>query len=132
MEERRKPHDSACSPMFVTRPHRGPFTRKGGDRSMPEANPTAAQKADEEARGAAHWKKTTNLMLTHLGIWIFFSFIIHMFVNSLNKIILPILQFPLGFYMAAQGSLIVFVVMLFVFAKQQDNIDREFGFAEDD
>ena len=80
----------------------------------------------------AHWKKTTNLMLVHLGIWFFFGYIIHMFVNPLNKIIIPILGFPLGFYMAAQGSLIVFVVMLFVFAKQQDNIDREFGFAEDD
>ena len=43
-----------------------------------------------------------------------------------------LIQIPLGFYMAAQGSLIAFVVQLFVFAKQQDNIDREFGVAEDD
>jgi putative solute:sodium symporter small subunit len=34
--------------------------------------------------------------------------------------------------MAAQGSLIAFVVMLFLFAKQQDQIDREHGVAEDD
>jgi putative solute:sodium symporter small subunit len=33
--------------------------------------------------------------------------------------------------MAAQGSLIAFVVMLFVFAKRQDTIDREEGVAED-
>jgi putative solute:sodium symporter small subunit len=80
----------------------------------------------------AHWKKTTNLMLIHLGIWIFFSFIIHMFVNQLNAFTVPVLKFPLGFYMAAQGSLIVFVVMLFIFAKQQDAIDREYGVAEED
>jgi putative solute:sodium symporter small subunit len=80
----------------------------------------------------AHWRKTTNLMLTHLGVWFFFGYIIHMFVNLLNKIVIPILGFPLGFYMAAQGSLIVFVVQLFLFAKQQDRIDREHGFAEDD
>jgi putative solute:sodium symporter small subunit len=55
-----------------------------------------------------------------------------MFVVPLNTIQLPILGFPLGFYMAAQGSLIAFVVILFVFARQQDKIDREFGFAEDD
>ena len=55
-----------------------------------------------------------------------------MFVIPLNKITIPILNFPLGFYMAAQGSLIVFVVMLFMFAKQQDKIDREFGMAEED
>ena len=68
----------------------------------------------------------------HLVVWFFFGYIVHMFVNLLNKIIIPVLNFPLGFYMAAQGSLIVFVVMLFVFARQQDNIDREFGVAEDD
>lgn len=84
------------------------------------------------ANDQAHWKKTTNLMLTHLGIWVFFGYIIHMFVVPLNKITIPILGFPLGFYMAAQGSLIVFVVMLFVFAKQQDKIDRDHGVAEDD
>jgi putative solute:sodium symporter small subunit len=87
---------------------------------------------DSLANQEAHWRKTTNLMFTHLGIWFFFSFIIHMFVNVLNKVTIPVLGFPLGFYMASQGSLIVFVVMLFVFAKQQDNIDREFGYAEED
>jgi putative solute:sodium symporter small subunit len=80
----------------------------------------------------AHWQKTTALMLKMLGVWIFFGYIIHMFVNQLNAIKIPILGFPLGFYMAAQGSLIVFVVMLFIFARAQDNIDREFGMAEDD
>jgi putative solute:sodium symporter small subunit len=85
-----------------------------------------------ETKEEAHWRKTTNLMLIHLGVWFFFGFIIHMFVYTLNKVTIPILGFPLGFYMAAQGSLIVFVVQLFLFAKQQDKIDREFGFAEDD
>ena len=69
-----------------------------------------------QARDDAHWAKTTNLMFTHLGIWFFFGYIIHMFVIPLNKITIPVLGFPLGFYMAAQGSLIVFVVMLFLFA----------------
>jgi putative solute:sodium symporter small subunit len=55
-----------------------------------------------------------------------------MFVNVLNQFTVPILKFPLGFYMAAQGSLIVFVVMLFMFAKQQHRIDREHGYAEED
>lgn len=85
-----------------------------------------------QQREEAHWRKTTRLMLTHLGIWFFFGYVVHMFVTPLNKITVPILNFPLGFYMAAQGSLIVFVVMLFVFARQQENIDREFGFAEED
>ena len=87
---------------------------------------------DSQANQEKHWSKTTNLMLTHLGIWLFFGYIIHMFVVPLNKITIPILGFPLGFYMAAQGSLIVFVTMLFVFARQQNRIDREHGYAEDE
>jgi putative solute:sodium symporter small subunit len=65
-----------------------------------------------------------------LAIWAFFSFVIHFFVNSLNQIV--ILGFPLGFYMAAQGSLIAFVILLFWFAKRQDTIDRDHGVAEED
>ncbi len=88
--------------------------------------------SDSQANQDAHWKKTTNLMLAHLGVWIFFGYVIHLFVVPLNKIVIPILGFPLGFYMAAQGALIVFVVMLFMFAKQQNRIDREHGYAEDE
>lgn len=87
--------------------------------------------ADTKANEEAHWSKTTRLMFMHLGTWLFFGYIIHFFVNQLNAIKIPILGFPLGFYMAAQGSLIVFVVMLFMFAKQQDKIDRDHGYAED-
>jgi putative solute:sodium symporter small subunit len=87
---------------------------------------------DSHANQEEHWRKTTNLMLIHLGIWFFFGYVIHMFVHVLNKVTIPILGFPLGFYMAAQGSLIVFVVQLFLFAKQQNRIDREVGYAEED
>jgi putative solute:sodium symporter small subunit len=104
-------------------PAPGPAHDREGYRSM--AQPTSAN--DE-----AHWRKTSNLMFAHLAVWFFFGYVIHMFVVPLNKIIIPVLDFPLGFYMAAQGSLIVFVVQLFMFAKQQDKIDREFGVAEDD
>jgi putative solute:sodium symporter small subunit len=87
---------------------------------------------DTPANQEAHWDRTTKLMFTHLGLWLFFGYIVHMFVIPLNYIKIPILGFPLGFYMAAQGSLIAFVVMLFVFARQQDKIDRDHGYAEDD
>lgn len=77
-----------------------------------------------------YWQRTSTLMWTMLALWLFFSFIIHMFVKPLNAIVIA--GFPLGFYMAAQGSLIVFVVMLFWFAKAQDKIDREEGVAEEE
>ena len=78
----------------------------------------------------AYWQKTSRLMWIIMAWWVFFSFLVPAFAVQLNSI--SILGFPLGFYMAAQGSLIVFVVMLFVFAWQQDRIDRQHGVAEDD
>jgi putative solute:sodium symporter small subunit len=80
-------------------------------------------------KAKAHWYRTKNLMFLTLAIWAFFGFIIHFFVGALNSIV--ILGYPLGFYMAAQGSLIVFVVLIFWFANSQNSIDEEFGVAED-
>ena len=77
-----------------------------------------------------YWRRTSTLMWTMFSLWVFFGFVVHLFVDQLNNI--QILGFPLGFYMAAQGSLIAFVVMLFVFAYAQDRIDREEGVAEDE
>ncbi|MEW5963087.1 MAG: DUF4212 domain-containing protein [Pseudomonadota bacterium] len=82
-----------------------------------------------EVNAERHWRRTSALMWTMMILWAFFSFIIHMFVNQLNTI--NIGGFPLGFYMAAQGSLIAFVIMLFLFAKRQDTIDRQEGVAEE-
>lgn len=78
----------------------------------------------------AHWRKTRALMIVHLSIWFIFAFVVHWFASGLNSV--KFIGFPLGYYMAAQGSLFVFVVQLFVFVKQQDAIDREFGMAEPD
>ncbi|MEZ5786759.1 MAG: DUF4212 domain-containing protein [Xanthobacteraceae bacterium] len=90
----------------------------------------AMQQLDEQERASSHWQATTRLMWITLAIWFFFGYVVQMFVNVLNKIVIA--GFPLGFYMAAQGNLIAFVVILFVFAKAQDKIDRQYGFAEDD
>jgi putative solute:sodium symporter small subunit len=80
-------------------------------------------------KAAAHWAKTRSLMWIALAIWFFFSFIIHIFAPSLNDIV--IIGFPLGFYFAAQGSLIFFVILIFWFASKQNRIDEEFGVHED-
>ena len=77
-----------------------------------------------------YWQRTSGLMWTMLLIWLLFSFVVHFFAAALNGVV--ILGFPLGFYMAAQGSLIAFVVMLFVFSRKQDSIDREEGVAEEE
>ena len=78
----------------------------------------------------AHWAKTRSLTFFVLAIWFVFSFVVHWFADALNS--MSFIGFPLGFYMAAQGSLIVFVVLIFFLTKKQEKIDEEFGFAEDD
>ncbi len=78
---------------------------------------------------ATHWAKTRTLMWICLVIWAVFSFVIHMFVGALNGI--TFIGFPLGFYMASQGSLVIFVVLIFWYAARQNAIDEEFGAAED-
>jgi len=83
----------------------------------------------DKSQQALHWEKTRGLMFVHLTIWFIFSFVVHWFAPALNHF--TFIGFPLGFYMAAQGSLIVFVVQLFVFAKQQEKIDTQYGMAED-
>jgi putative solute:sodium symporter small subunit len=79
---------------------------------------------------AAHWAKTKSLTFTVLVIWFIFSFVVHWFADSLNSF--SFLGFPLGFYMAAQGSLAIFVVLTFWLAYRQGKIDEEYGVAEDE
>jgi putative solute:sodium symporter small subunit len=64
-----------------------------------------------------------------MALWVFFSFVVHFFAVQLNNIVIA--GFPLGFYMAAQGSLIAYVVLCFWNASAQNKIDEEFGVAED-
>ena len=73
--------------------------------------------SNETGRREEHWQRTKKLMILTLTIWFIFSFLVHWFAGSLNA--LSFLGFPLGFYMAAQGSEIIFVVLIFWFARAQ-------------
>jgi|TARA_B100000524_G_scaffold175179_1_gene89996 putative solute:sodium symporter small subunit len=75
-----------------------------------------------------HWEKTKGLMMLTLAIWFVFSIVIFMFGESLNNG--SFLGYPLAYYMCAQGSIVIFVVLIFWFANRQEKIDEEFGFAE--
>lgn len=77
-----------------------------------------------------HWQKTRNLTLAHLAVWFVFAFLIHWFASDINHI--RFLGWPLGYYMAAQGSLAVFVIQLFLFSRQQHAIDVKYGVQEED
>ena len=81
------------------------------------------------AQRDAYWKKTSRLMWIIMVFWLIFSFVIPAFAVQLNEVV--IFGFPLGFYFAAQGSLISYVVLCFWNASAQNKIDEEFGVAED-
>jgi len=80
-------------------------------------------------RRAAYWRRTKSLMILMLVLWALAGLVIPAFASPLNNII--VLGFPLGFYMSAQGSLIIFVILCFWNASAQNKIDEEFGVSED-
>jgi putative solute:sodium symporter small subunit len=82
---------------------------------------------DADAR-AQLWIKTRNLTYVILTLWAIFAILIPWLGSSLNSI--TFLGFPLGYYMSVQGSLIAFVVMIWVQNWRQDQIDDEFGVGE--
>lgn len=96
--------------------------------SGPEQAGATAAAIDPET-GRAYWRKTSSLMWTVMALWFVAGFGIHFIAPFINSI--HVLGFPLGFWFAAQGSLVIFVVGLFWFARRQNQIDEEFGVQED-
>jgi putative solute:sodium symporter small subunit len=66
-----------------------------------------------------YWTRPGKPALALLGLWLVFAFIVQTFFSALNKIIVPVLGLPLGIYLAVQGSLIVFVVLVFWFSRKR-------------
>ena len=75
-----------------------------------------------------HWRKTRNLTIYVLILWVIFAFLVHWFAKGLNGV--SIIGFPLGYYFAVQGSLAIFVILIFGHNVLQDRIDDEAGLGE--
>ena len=96
---------------------------------------TAARRAaggDEltQAQKDAYWRYNVRLTTVLLIIWFVVTFIISgVLAGALNNI--TILGFPLGYYMAAQGSLAIFVIEIAVYAHLMNKKDLEFGIREE-
>lgn len=86
--------------------------------------PEVSQEAKER-----HWRRTRSLTIWVLVLWFIFAFVIPWHAKALNEI--TFLGFPLGYYMIVQGSLIVFVVLIFFQNWRQDRIDDEAGVGEE-
>lgn len=78
---------------------------------------------EEERR--AYWRENTTLIRNLLIIWGVVSLLLSiLLVTPLNAITLGTV--PLGFWLAQQGVIYVFVVLIFVYAIQMDRIDHKY------
>jgi putative solute:sodium symporter small subunit len=77
-----------------------------------------------------YWHKNLRLTGLLLAIWFTITFVITWFARDLQSI--TFLGFPLQFYMGAQGSLIIYVVIIWYYAHAMNKLDREYGVHEGD
>ena len=83
-----------------------------------------------EDQGKAYWFATLKLIGCILAIWALVSYGFGIvFASALNNISLG--GYPFGFWWAQQGSMYVFIALIFVYAKLQDNVDRKFNVHEE-
>jgi putative solute:sodium symporter small subunit len=81
-------------------------------------------KHDNDAR--AYWKAMLRLVIILLTAWFVASFVLGiLLVEYLNRIQMG--GFPLGFWFAQQGSIFIFILIIWIFARQADRIATRFG-----
>ncbi len=77
----------------------------------------------------AYWRANIRILAILLSIWFIVSFGFGiLFVDQLNQIKLG--GFKLGFWMAQQGSIYTFVVLIFVYVRLMNKLDQKFSFNE--
>ena len=79
-----------------------------------------------------YWARNLRLLMILLAIWWVVSYgagII--WAESLNSITIPGTGFQVGFWFAQQGSIYVFVALIFIYARLMNKIDEEFDVHED-
>jgi putative solute:sodium symporter small subunit len=84
----------------------------------------------EDLSSHAYWKATLGLLTKILIVWFLVSFGAGiLFVDLLNNIKLG--GYPLGFWCAHQGSIYIFIALIFYYAKKMNDLDRQFDVHED-
>ena len=82
-----------------------------------------------EDKAKAYWKENIRYVIILLVIWFGVSYgagII--FKDALNSI--RIGGFKLGFWFAQQGSIYVFVILIFVYVRLMNKLDKKYGYDE--
>ena len=76
-----------------------------------------------------YWSKNISKVLTLLGVWFLVSYVFGILVvDTLNTI--PLGGFKLGFWFAQQGSIYTFVALIWIYVRQMNKLDEEYGVNE--
>ena len=87
------------------------------------------QQATRSAVG--YWRANTRLQVVLLAIWAVFGYVISVLLaDPLNELVIG--GFPLGFWFAQQGTIVIFVILIFVYAVTMDRIDHEYDVHEEE
>lgn len=81
-------------------------------------------------RHREYWRRNLRLTSVLLAIWFLVTFVMAFFARELAAI--NFFGWPFSFYMAAQGSLIIYVVIIWYYARAMRKLDEEYGVAEGD
>jgi putative solute:sodium symporter small subunit len=80
------------------------------------------------AKHLEYWNKNLVITAVLLVIWFVATFVMGYYARELNNVTL--FGWPLAFYMGAQGSLIIYVVIIWFYARYMNNLDEKYGVAE--
>ena len=84
-------------------------------------------------RHAEYWRRNIRYVGILLAVWFTVSYGFGILLaERLNAFRIPGTGFPLGFWIAQQGAIYVFVVLIFVYVWLMNGLDREFGVDEGD
>ena len=85
------------------------------------------------ARHAEYWRRNIRYVGILLSVWFIVSYVLGIVLaEPLNAVRFPGTGIPLGFWFAQQGAIYVFVVLIFVYVRLMNGLDREFDVREED
>ncbi len=88
-------------------------------------------KSEFAERRASYWRTNLRYLAVLLSIWFVVSFGFGiLLVEQLNKFMLPGTGFRLGFWFAQQGSIYVFIVLIWVYVILMNRLDKRHGVDE--
>ena len=73
----------------------------------------------------AYWRKTRRLTVSLLVFWGLLTFVMNWFAREINEFV--IFGFPLGFYMGAQGVMVIYLAIIWFYNRQMSKLDAQFG-----